>query len=166
MDAITLKTTTARLLPSLAEAIAEWFPELNGRALAVSECTVTKENVPTLPLVMLAFVRSTATPPTHSRAEMFEMTDAFIVEFWLEPARYKKANGSQTPFWSYYDYEQIRDKLLTNLAYWEAPGGERISYRGLMLEAEEMAVTLTFSFNATFRWCPSVVPQGEPFSVG
>lgn len=151
MDAITPKKEQ-RFLPALAEAIAEWFPELGGRALAVSEVTVTKENIPTLPLVMVAFARSMSEPP-YSPARTFEIYDTFVVEFWLEPARYKKANGSETPFWSYYDYEAVRDTLLGNLVYWESPGGERIRYRGLIIDADPLAVTLTFTFEACMRWC-------------
>ena len=142
-----------KFLPALAEQLALWFPELNGRALAVSEVSITKDNVPTLPLAMAAFIRSTANPPSTSNAEMFEVVDTFIVDFWLEPARYKKANGTETPFWSYYDYEAIRDTLLANMVRWETPGGERVAYRGLTIEAEPLAVTLTFTFMATFRWC-------------
>ena len=139
---------------------------MNGRALAVSEVSITKENVPTLPLAMVAFIRSTANPPSHSNAEMFEVVDTFIVDFWLEPARYKKANGTETPFWSYYDYEAIRDTLLSNMVRWETPGGERLAYRGLTIEAEPLAVTLTFTFMATFRWCPNKKEFGEPFTIG
>ena len=141
---------------ALAEAIATWFPELGGRSLAVSDAEITKENIPTLPLVMVAFTRSLAEPPMRTQATMFEILDTFVVEFWLSPARYKKANGSGTPFWSYYDYEEIRDTLLTNIAYWESPGGERVSYRGLQIEADPLAVTLTFTFLAVFRWCATV----------
>lgn len=151
MDAQVKKET--RFLPALAEAIAGWFPELGGRALAVSEVSITKENVPTLPLAMVAFVRGTADPPSRSAATQFEMEDAFVVEFWLEPARYKRANGSETAFWSYYDYEVIRDTLLSELVLWESPGGQRVSYRGLNIEADPLAVTLTFAFVATMRWC-------------
>ena len=132
--------------------------------LAVSEVTITKANVPTLPLAMVAFIRGTANPPI-SNPDMFEITDAFLVEFWLEPARYKRANGTETPFWSYYDYESVRDKLLTCIAGWETPGGERIAYRELVIDAEELAVTLTFRFTATFRWCPLKVDHGEPFKI-
>ena len=164
MDAITPKTKL--LLPTLADAIGEWFPELGGRALAVSEVEITKENVPTLPLVMVAFLRSRGDQPAKSHNDNYEIEDQFVVEFWLQPARYRKANGTDTPFWSYYDYETIRDNLLTNLAYWEAPNGERIAYRGMMVDAESLAVTLTFTFIATFRWCPSKVPQGSRFAVG
>jgi hypothetical protein len=164
MDAIVKQET--RFLPALADAIADWFPELGRRSLAVSECTITKENVPTLPLVVVAFIRASASPPTNQRNDMFSITDTFVVEFWLEPARYKKANGTETPFWSYYDYERIRDVLLTNITYWEGPGGERIAFRRLSINAEPLAVTLTFAFDATFRWCPSTKPHGEPFQIG
>jgi hypothetical protein len=166
MDAV-VATAKQRFLPAVAEQLALWFPELNGRALAVSEVDITKDNVPTLPLAMVAFIRAVANPPANGNAEIFEITDTFIIDFWLEPARYKKTNGSETPFWSYYDYEAIRDTLLTNLARWDAPGGERIAFRGLTIEAEPLAVTLTFTFIATFRWCPAKPKYlGEPFSVG
>lgn len=160
MDALVKKET--RFLPALADAIAEWFPELGGRALAVSEVTVNKENIPTLPLAMVAFVRGTGDQSTGSRQTIFNLEDAFIIEFWLEPARYKKKDGSQTPFWSYYDYEAIRDTLLENMSRWEAPHGERPAYRGLNIEADELAVTLTFAFVAAMRWCTStsVPPDG------
>lgn len=154
--------TERRFLPALAAAITEWFPDLGGRALAVSEVSITKENVPTLPLVMVAFARSTADPPARSHHEEFEITDEFVVEFWLEPARYKKANGSETPFWSYYDYEKIRDQLLNNVIRWETPGGERIAYRSMSMEADQLAVTLTFVFRAVHRWCAPLGPHGEP----
>jgi hypothetical protein len=164
MDAITPVET--RFLPALAEAISEWFPELGGRSFAVSDATISKENVPTLPLVMTAFTRSRADPPAKSNYDQFEIEDAFIVEFWLEPARYKRANGTETPFWSYYNYENVRDTLLANLIRWESPGGERVAYRTMMIEADALAVTITFGFVATFRWCSAIpVDQGQPFTL-
>ena len=141
-----------KFLPALAEQLAIWFPETNGRALAVSEVSITKDNVPTLPLVMTAFIRSTADTNKRGNLDNFEIADTFIVDFWLEPARYKKSNGSETPFWSYYDYEQIRDTLLWKMGRWDPPGCEMISYRGMTIEAEPLAVTLTFTFMAYSRW--------------
>ena len=78
MDAFTPKTTT-RFLPALAEQIALWFPEVEGRSLAVSEVSITKENVPTLPLVMVAFINSVSEPPMRGSANMFDIIDTFIV---------------------------------------------------------------------------------------
>lgn len=167
MDAITPKKTTAKIpfIPTLAKALADWFPEVGGRSLAVSEIDINKQNVPTLPLVMAAFVRSTANPPTNGRNDSFRIVDAFCIEFWLEPARYKNDKG-ETPFWGYYDYEDIRETLLTNITRWQAPNKERIVYRGLSVEAEELAVTLTFSFTATYDWCAEPADFGEPFKIG
>src|SRR5262245_8839046 len=119
-DIVEPARTEQRFLPALAEAVAQWFPELGGRALAVSEVTITKENVPTLPLAMVGYAHGiiTGNPPQRSSKTEYNFQDWFVIEFWLEPARYKKANGSETPFWSYYPYEAIRDTLLTNLSRW------------------------------------------------
>ena len=163
MDAIT--PVEKRFLPALAEAIAVWFPELGGRALAVSDITVTKENIPTLPLCLVAFTRSLANPPTRNSYEEIHVQDAFIVEFWLEPMRYKRTDSSETPFWTYYPYDTIRDKLLTNITQWQSPGKERIAYRTLTISADAMAVMLTFGFTANFEWCPKVDRYGIPFEI-
>ena len=165
MDAITPKTQV-QFLPALAEQIAEWFPELKGRSIAVSEVSITQENIPTLPLAVTAFTNGLAEPPTRTRMGTFDMADTFIVEFWLEPARYKKADGSETPFWSYYPYEEIRDNLLSHISEWDTPNGEIITYRRLQIGAEPFAVTLTFTFLMVFRWCSSLPPaQGIPFKL-
>jgi hypothetical protein len=155
----------ARFLPALAEAITEWFPELGGRALAVSNAQITKLNVPTLPLVMVAFARGVGDQSTQNYQPSFKLTDNFIIEFWLQPERYKKANGAETPFWSYYDYEAIRTKLLSNLGRWDTPDGEHIAYRYLTIGADELAVTLSFGFVAVKQFCPIDPAQGEPFTI-
>jgi hypothetical protein len=156
MDAITpkeaLPKVETRLLPALAEEIAKWFPELAGRAMAVTESAVTKENIPTLPLVVVAFVRSVGEESIKSRQSQFGIQDHFIVEFWLEPEMYKRKNGTDAPFWSYYNYEAIRDKLLTHMATWQAPRSARIAFRALDIEADHLAVTLTFGFVAEINW--------------
>lgn len=162
MDAKT-PAVVKRFLPTLAEAVAEWFPELQGRSLAVSEVTITKQNIPTLPLAMVAFARSTGDQSTTSSSPIFNMEDAIVIEFWLKPERYKKRDGGETPFWSYYDYEAIRDTLLANLAAWEAPNCERIAYRGLSIEADELAVTLTFAFVVAMKY--KATPLAKPIGL-
>jgi len=161
MDATTPQYVERRFLPALAEAIKEWFPELEGRALAVSDMTITKENTPTLPLVLTAFVRSTANPPLRNHYEQFPIDDVFIVEFWMKPVRQKRADGSETPFWTYYPYEYVRDKLLTHLVEWTPPNKERIAYRALNVMADHFAVVLSFQFIAHFDWCPKTNRYGE-----
>jgi hypothetical protein len=175
MDALTpkkdLPKVETRLLPALAEAIAEWFPELGGRSMAVAESAITKENIPTLPLAVTAFARGTGDQSEKSRQSQFDVTDYFIVEFWLPSEKYKRANGSDAPFWSYYNYEAIRDKLLSHLSTWEAPRCARIAYRTLNIEADPLAVTLTFGFVACINWkaCiirpPDMIIDSIPFNI-
>jgi hypothetical protein len=154
-----------RFLPALAASIATWFPDLGGRSLAVSNVEITKANIPTLPLVMVAFARSESTQPARSgHPDEYTITDFVVVEFWLEPDQYRKADGTATPFWSYYPYEEIRDQLLTYLARWYGPHEERLAYRSLGINADQFAVTLTFGFEVRFQWCPTVKEEGEAFT--
>lgn len=163
MDAITPNTpkVETRLLPALAAAIAEWFPMLNGRAMAVSEAAVTKENIPTLPLVAVALQKTVSDQSLVSRQSQYELQDHFIVDFWLVPERYQRANGTEAPFWSYYNYEAIRDKLLTHLASWQAPRNAKIAFRDMDIDADPLFVTLTFRFVASINWkaCVTAPPD-------
>lgn len=157
-----------RFLPALATAVSEWFPGLDGRAIAVSNIEITKENVPTLPLVLVAFARSESTQPARNHPSEFTVADFVVVDFWLEPDRIRRTDGSATPYWNYYDYEWIRDRLLTGLADWHGPGPrqERLAYRSLGIAADPFAVTLTFTFEVRFQWCPTTARQGDPFTAG
>lgn len=160
----TVATIETRFLPALAMAIAEWFPEIGGRALAVSNVEVTKANVPTLPLVMVAFARSEGTQAARSHPAEFTIADFIVIEFWLEPEQYRRVDGTATPFWSYYPYEEIRDRLLTGLADWLGPHGEHPSYRAMGINADQHAVMLTFTFEVRMQWCPTIVDQGMRFT--
>jgi hypothetical protein len=115
-----------------------------------------------LPLAMLIMVQSDAKPPTRSHYEQIEITDTFAIEFWMAPVRVKRQNGTETPFWTYYPYESLRDTLVSKVVFWEdAPNGERIAYKGLKIVADHLAVTLAFMFTATFLWCPKSRPQAD-----
>jgi hypothetical protein len=147
--------TQMTLLPKIASDIAIWFPELEGRALAVADADqLTRENTPKLPLVMVALAREQSDQPLSSAKTFINLRDEFIIEFWLEPNRYKKSNGTESPFWSYFDYQSIRDRLLTGFTSgYLGPNGERISYRYLAQESSTFAVVLTFTFTASYQWC-------------
>jgi hypothetical protein len=165
MDAITPRPPETRFLPALADALKSWFPELDRRAVPVAEMQITKENVPQLPLAVVALVSETATPPQRSPADRFDITIEFLIEFWMQPQRIPNANGGETPFWDYYPYEKVRDKLLTKMARWEAPNCEHISFRSMGIEADSMAVTLTFRFRAIYGWAAKHNEYGDPFKV-
>src|SRR5262249_32761044 len=72
----------------------------------------------------------------------------------LKPNRYVNSTQTETPFWSFYDYEAIRNRLLTGLYQYTGPNKERIWYRGLTQEADEFAEILTFTLQARYNWCP------------
>lgn len=152
MDAAVVDKSV-RLLPALAAKIAEWFPDLEGRSLAVSDARLTKDNLPTLPLVMVAFAREASGQPPNSRRTQFQLDTYFVVEFWMKPERYKRADNTETPFWSFYDYESIRNRLLSKLSNWLGPQQERISYQTMTIETDALAVIVTMQFIATWDWC-------------
>lgn len=143
------------LLPKIAADVAKWFPELEGRALAVTDADqLTRENTPKLPLVMVALAREQSDQPINAAKSLINLRDEFIIEFWLEPNRYKRSNGTESPFWSYFDYQSIRDRLLIGFTDgYLGPDGERISYRYLAQESSNFAIVLTFTFTASYQWC-------------
>jgi hypothetical protein len=129
LDKTATTVTETRFLPALALAVSEGFPELGGRSLAVSNVDITKANVPTLPLVMVAFARSESNQAVRSsHPNEYSITDFVVVDFWLEPDQYRRADGTATPFWSYYPYEEIRDRLLTILWIADARGASGLSF--------------------------------------
>ncbi|MEY9235400.1 hypothetical protein ABIF78_007723 [Bradyrhizobium japonicum] len=162
----TVKRPEDQFLPALADALKEWFPDVGPRASAVSEISISKENIPTLPLILVAFIKSESEQARESYSEEFRMTDTFTVELWMPPNRIKRPDNSETPFWSYYPYEEIRDIMISNTTRWIGPGGKRASFRSLTIEADQFAVVMSFIFTTTFRWCASYNESGDPFSIG
>lgn len=142
------------LLPAIAKAIAGWFPELGGRSLAVSEAEITRENMPTLPLVMVALIRENADHAWKAPNGKMTLDDDFMIEFMMKSERYKKTDNSESPFWAFFDYEAIRDKLWTNLSDWKGPGGQRIEYVSMDIDADQYSVNISFRCKAHANWCP------------
>jgi hypothetical protein len=141
-----------RFLPAVANAIDGWFPEAGGRVVAVSDVSITRENIPELPLVLVAFKQSIGSQLEESHSELFKIVDTFLVEFWMKPERIK-AGGKETPYWSYYPYEYVRNKLINGFLDFEGPNGEHVAYRGLQVMTSPLAAHLSFTFLATYRWC-------------
>ena len=148
-------------LPALAKAIADWFPELNGRSLAVSEAKITRDNIPTLPLVMVSLLRELG---YHSvKTGRAEPEEQIVVEFWFAPVKYTNGtNSSETPFWAFYDYDTLRDRLMTHLKHWHSPRGERIEYFAMDVDSDQFATTITFQLRHKFTFCELDLEE-EPF---
>ncbi|MGL5736572.1 MAG: hypothetical protein ACRCYS_17045 [Beijerinckiaceae bacterium] len=140
------------ILPALAKAIAGWFPELGGRSIAVSDSDfITKENMPTLPLCAVALKGEST--KHFVRTNKLTVIEDIIVQFCHKTERYQKEKGGETPYYAYYDYDAIRDALLTNVLDWKSPRNQRLEYVGVDTEADDFSVRLTFSFRHEFEWC-------------
>lgn len=146
---------TPRLLPSLAQAISGWFPELNGRALAVSEVAPFKDktNVPSLPLAIVALVSEKASESKHGINGLQTKSDV-LVQFVYESQRYKDSTGiNDTPFYAYYDYESVRDRFLSGLTNWRTPRGAVVAFNALDVESDEYAVYISIRLSVSEKWC-------------
>lgn len=143
---------------ALASLISSSFEELKGRALAVVEIDpITRENKPTLPVCFVALIREIGNGPRPPSKSFPKPDEELMVSFAFEPARYKKDNGQESPFWSFIDYSALRDRMLNLLVSWKSPVGGRLSYQGLDIEADQFAVLINFKFLHSFDWCPDPV---------
>lgn len=143
-------------LPALAKAIAEWFPELEGRSIAVSEVEPfsDKTNVPTLPLAVVALVTENNTEAGGNGSTRVKLADDILVQFIHEPVKYSRDNGATTPFFAFYDYEAVRDRVLQGIRNWRTPRDGGLSYRSLDLDVDEFAVYIAIRLRTEENWCP------------
>lgn len=148
-------------LPDMAQCVGEWFPNLKGRAVAVTDAKITPENRPTLPFALVALNRQN-TDNFNAEADRGDkkIVDDFIIEFWLPVQRFTTPGDKPTqekPFWAYYPFEDIRDRLISKIMR-ESKKPERktwgISYTSMDIDADPQAVVLTFRFSRTYIWCP------------
>lgn len=156
---------TKPFLVSFAEALGEVFPELNGRSLAVADAEVTKENIPTLPVALVSLIRDDPKHPAGSNR--IEMSDRFTLEFWYEPIRYRRADGTESPYWAFYDYDALRKRVLAFILHWRGAEGDRVYYAGLEVEAKEFGVSIVFYLIRPTTFCLSGGDQddGAPLEV-
>ena len=111
------------LIVALAALVAEAFPELGGRSIAVSEVDPfnNKTSVPTLPIAFSALVGEQAVQPENGGRT--KLSSDVLLQFVFKPVKYTREDGAATPFFAFYDYEAIRDRLLTALNGWRTPAG-------------------------------------------
>lgn len=163
------------LAQQIAARVSEVFPELNGRSIAVSEIEPFKDarEVPTLPIAVVALAPGgTGQQNTHGGGRI-RMTDNFVIEFIVQSERYK-AKGKVLPFYSFYDYEAVRTRLLSGLRSWTNECNIGVAYRGIDVEANQFAVYITISVSMTFDWFdpepqePAMIlgPETTNISVG
>lgn len=124
-----MATNKKPVIVALAEAIAIWFPDLGGRSIAVSEVDPfgDKTNVPTLPLAVTALINETAVQSSNGGGKI-TLSDDIVVQFIYASVKYNRQDGAVTPFYAFYDYEAIRDRLLTNIHSWRTPRNGGIQF--------------------------------------
>ena len=155
-----------RLIPALAAKIAEVFSELNGRSIAVSEVDAfdNKTNIPTLPLAVTALLSEEATQSAQGISKT-ELISDILVQFIFEPVKYKREDKADTPFFAFYDYESIRDRMLEMAVDWKSPRGGHLVYRSLDVESDEFGVYIAFRLRTTERWCRPEAGEPPPITV-
>lgn len=136
----------------LAASMDKAFPEFDGRIVPVSEVEVDKSNVPQLPIVFLALVTSPIDhvergnkPPT--------ITENFVVEFWFPSNKYLRKDGTESPFWAYYDYEGLRDKFIAFTMNYRSPRKALLKFTAMEIESTPLAVMISFTLRHQFDWC-------------
>jgi hypothetical protein len=125
---------------------------MEGRFIAVSEVDPFNNgtNIPTLPLGFVALVTEAA---QQANSGPITISDDILVHFAFQPVKYKDAKNQDTPFYAFYDYEPVRDKLLALIQHWDGPRSERLLYKSMDVNANEYAVYITFRFTMTQKWC-------------
>ena len=113
-----------------------------------------------------ALLREDADHSWVSASGKTEIMDDFVVEFLLKPVRYTRTDGSETPFWSFYDYEALRDRLLSRVVRWAGPKKQRLQYISLAVESDQFAVSVAFRFRSHYRWCAEEDPLEEQDLIG
>lgn len=141
---------TSELLPAVADRLRAHMPQLAGRALAVSEADATKDNVPTLPIAIVAPLVQNF---THNGEYRMTVNEEFVIEVWMPPEREKTIEGGETPFWSYYAYNAFRDQLFDLFAAWRTPQNGTVRFVSMGVESNFLATVLTFRLRATYDIC-------------
>lgn len=137
-------------LPAVAERMRETITDLHKRAIPVTEAQVTKDNVPTLPIGVVAPLRQTFAKKGNYT---YTIQEDFVIEIWLEPAREKTKDGGESPFWSYYAYNKFRNKMMVAFANWRTPQNGGLEFLSMDVESNFLATVLTFRLRATYDVC-------------
>lgn len=154
------------MIVQLATDLAKWFPDLQGRAIAVSEVDAldNKTNMPTLPICIVALIGELGVAPKHGGGRV-ELIQDVIIQFMYKPVKYNRADGAETPFYAFYDYEPLRNRLLTFLYKYRTPRNGGFSYQSMDVSSDEFAVHITFRYKTSEDWCPDPVTLDECASV-
>lgn len=141
-------------LPYIAAKVATWFPELEGRAVAVMDDDITATTAPTLPMamVMLNNIATVGAGDIQTVAKL-DLIQDIAIEFWFSPDRYKKIDRkTDSPFWAYRDFYSLMDRLIVGMRDDFSDLGS-IEFVSMEPGTTELAVMFEFRFRITSAWC-------------
>lgn len=149
---------------ALSKDLLPILPEMEGRIIAVSEMEVTRTNTPTFPIAMIGLQEITFEHDEKSN-KLPMLTEVIVAEFWFKSRKVKFSNNTETPFWSYYDYDPLLRKLVSFLLGWKSPKGYKLRVVRMDLESSELAVQVSFTLRHRFDFCPIEDDEGEEARV-
>jgi hypothetical protein len=142
-------------LPGLAAALRVWFPMLEGRAIEVADVEEvwSKEQLPKLPVCIVGLVSLSAEAPNHTNAPI-DITEHIDVVFHLTPSKIRSIERStETPFWSYYNYPGLMNRLIAHLQNYKSEIGGRVVFKSLTQTCDAYCVTLSMRVEHNYLWC-------------
>lgn len=142
-------------LPYIGQKVDEWFPELEGRSVAVMDDDITSTSAPSLPMAMIMLNNiSTVGAIDIQTGQELKLIQDVSIEFWFKPTRYKKEDGeSDSPFWAWRDFYPILDRLTAGFIN-DFPDTASIEFVSMEPGTTELAVMFEFRFRITSTWCP------------
>jgi hypothetical protein len=148
-----LNTKSKSTVLAICNGLLVAFPEYKNRVVAVSEVEVKEDNIPSEPIIFVATTNVVFTGGgVRSNSEMFA-TERLIVEFWDKTAQVKNRHGKDTPFWAFYDYDDILVRMGIFSNEFRSPRGNRVSLQQMDIDSSKAALMLAFSLEHTFKVC-------------
>lgn len=138
---------------AIAHLVREAFPNLQDRAFAVAEASLTKENMPNLPLAFIALLNIRGLNQSNNVNTPNDIEETICVEFWLPSKNYAKADGTASPFYAYQDYKTIMDTMFNALTGFFTPQNKPLRFISMDTTADEYCQTICFKFSVVWRWC-------------
>jgi hypothetical protein len=146
-------TVEKRSIPSFATAIRAHFPELERRAFAVSFVDFKQFRPGILPVALVCLGESGGGAQDAYRGGVIKKADGIVVHYVSKLVKYKGADGTETPYFAYYDYEALELRMIDCAKAWKSPRGGLMEYRGVEPDPGEADVTLNFKFTHHYEIC-------------
>jgi hypothetical protein len=136
-----------RSIPSFAAAIRSSFIELDRRAFAVSFVDFKQFKPSAMPIALVCMGENGGhSHDAYRGPSAIKKADDIVVHYVSKLVKYKSAEGTDTPYFAYYDYEALELRMIKCAKNWVSPRGGLLEYKGVDPDPGEADVTLNFKF--------------------